>query len=283
MSELPAGALQSYIDKWLAVQPQQRAALVFVDPQRHAGHIALAALEQELLGAAYGIREPQVAAVKLNWWAEELGGAAQSGGRHPLTQVLFDDERAHALPPERWLAPVRAAIAQLEDGTAPDFAGQLAAAQPLHGALAALETEWWFGPAAVDAKAARMATLAHLLHSLRRLHDDAERDRLPLPMARLARFGLARTQLRAHSSARADAVRAQLADLASAWEQASALDGPLGVFRALEAREGMRLVRAAQRAEDPVTTLQRGLDGGAFGHTVAAWNAARRWRRSEPR
>ena len=108
-----SAVLQSFIDKWLAVQPQQRIALVFVDGQRYPGHVALAALEQELLGAAYGIREPQVASAKLGWWAEELAGAATSGGRHPLTQVLFDDERAHAIASELWLAPVLAAIAQL--------------------------------------------------------------------------------------------------------------------------------------------------------------------------
>ena len=280
MSDTGHGALQSYVDKWLAVQPQQRVALAFVDPREHAGHIALAALEQELLGAAYGIREPQVAAVKLNWWAEELAGAAHSGGRHPLTQVLFEDERAHAMPVERWLAPVRAAIAQLEDGTPADFQAQLAAAQPLHGALAELETAWWFGPQASSERAARVAVLAHLLHALRRLHDDAERDRLSLPMARLARFELARSALRTRSEARDQAIRAQLADLAAAWREAAQRPGPLGVFRALEARQDARLVRAAQRADDPLRALQQGLDGGNFGNTLAAWNAARRWRRA---
>ncbi|HET6432071.1 squalene/phytoene synthase family protein [Dyella sp.] len=283
MSELPPDALQSYTDKWLAVQPQQRLALAFVDPQQHAGHIALAALEQELLAAAYGIREPQVAAVKLNWWAEELAGAAASGGRHPLTQVLFDDARAQALPVEYWLAPVRAAIAQLEAGTSADFSAQLAAAEPLHGALAALETAWWFGPAAPSAKAARLATLAHLLHALRRLHDDAERDRLPLPMARLARFHLSRAALRSRSDSLDQALRAQLSDLARCWDEASRHDGPLSVFRTLEARTGGALARAGARAGDPLHVLQQGLSGGAFGHTLAAWRAARRWRRHDQR
>lgn len=278
MSEAPHGPLQSYVDKWLAVQPQQRIALTFVDPRRYAGHIALSALEQELLGAAYGIREPQVAAVKLNWWAEELAGAAQSGGRHPLTQVLFDDERAHALPTERWLAPVRAAIEQLEEGTAADFAAQVAAAGSMHGALAELETAWWYGTQASSLRASRVAALAHLLHALRRLQDDVERDRLPLPMARLARFGLSRSDLRSRSDARDQAVRAQLDELESAWRDAMALPGPLGVFRALEAREAMRLVKASRRAGDPLAALQRGLPGSSFGNTLAAWGAARRWR-----
>lgn len=271
------GALRSYVDKWLAVQPAQRMALAFVDPAIHPGHIALAALEQELLAAAYGIREPQVALGKLSWWAEELAGAAASGGRHPLTRALFDDERAHAIPSGRWLAPVLAAIGQLEEGTAADFPAQLAAAEPLHGALAALETAWWYGNEASPDRAARVSALGHLLYALRRLEDDADRDRLPLPMARLARYGLARGALRQRGAARDDAIKAQLADLQSGWREATRLPGPLSVFRALESREAERLLRRARGAGDPLAVLQQGGHGG-FGSTFAAWRAARRWR-----
>jgi phytoene synthase len=274
--DLAHGALQSYVDKWLAVQPEQRVALAFVDPAKYPGHVALAALEQELLAAAYGIREPQVAAAKLNWWAEELSGAAASGGRHPLTRALFGDERARALPAECWLAPVLAAMAQQEEGTAADFGAQLAAAAQLHGALAVLETAWWYGESASPQRAARLATLGHLLHALRRLEDDAERDRLPLPMARLARFGLSRAELRRPVAARDEAVKAQLADLRTAWADAARLPGPLSVFRALEARQGERLTRRALGASAPVQALQRGVGGGP-GVAFAAWNAARRW------
>jgi phytoene synthase len=280
MMEGGSGALQSYVDKWLAAQPAQRIALAFVDPERHPGHIALAALEQELLGAAYGIREPHVAAAKLNWWAEELTGAAQSGGRHPLTQVLFDDRRAERIGSERWMAPVLAAMEQLEEGTAADFAGQLDAASPLHGALAALETAWWFGEAASPERAARLATLAHLLHALRRLEDDAERDRLPLPMANLARHGLSRNELRKPGAARDAAVREQLRALAAAWREAARLPGPLSVFRTLESREGERLARHAAGAAQPLQALQRARPSGGMAGTYAAWQAARRWRRA---
>jgi 15-cis-phytoene synthase len=272
------GALQSYIDKWLSVQPQQRMALVFVEPGKYPGHVALAALEQELLSAAYGIREPQVAATKLNWWAEELDGAATSGGRHPLTRVLFDDDRAHDMPKELWLAPVLAAMAQLEEGTAVDFTAQLNAASALHGALAALETRWWYGESASLARAASVATLSHLLYALRRLQDDAERDRLPLPMARLARFNLSRTSLRERTEARDQAIKTQLADLQSSWTDAARLAGPLSVFRALEAGQGERLVRKALRAGESLTVLQQGEPEGGFRATLRAWRAARQWR-----
>lgn len=272
-------ALDSYVDKWLAVQPQQRIAMVFVDPRRYPGHIALAALEQELLSAAYGIREPQVAAAKLNWWAEELSGASNTGGRHPLTQVLFDDERAHALGNERWLAPVLAAMAQLEEGTATDFASQLAAASQLHGAWARLENAWWFGVSAPAERAAQLATLSHLLHGLLRLEEDAERDRLPLPMARLARFGLSRAQLREPGQEREAAIRAQLGDLRHAWAVAARLPGPVSVFRQLEADQGRRQVERAVEATDPLNRLRQGTHSRGLGLAWRAWRAARAWHR----
>ncbi len=274
-----SAVLQGYIDKWLAVQPQQRIALVFVDGRRYPGHVALAALEQELLGAAYGIREPQVAAAKLGWWAEELAGAPASGGRHPLTQVLFDDERAHAIASDLWLAPVLAAMAQLEQGTAADFAAQLAAAMPLHGALATLETVWWYGADASSARASRVAVLNHLLHALLRLEQDAEHDRLPLPMARLARHGLSRAQLRRSGAARQQAVKAQLEDLLASWTESATLAGPLSVFRALESHHAGKLARRAARASDALAALQAGQARTGLATSLQAWHAARAWRR----
>jgi len=274
-----SAVLQGFTDKWLAVQPQQRIALVFVDGRRYPGHVALAALEQELLGAAYGIREPQVAAAKLNWWAEELAGAPTSGGRHPLTQVLFDDERAHAIGGDLWLAPVLAAMAQLEQGTAADFPAQLRAAMPLHGALATLETAWWYGFAASPERAKQVATLNHLLHALLRLEQDAERDRLPLPMSRLARHGLSRAQLRVSGEARQQAIRAQLDDLLARWKESAALAGPLSVFRAVESRHGNQLARRAVHTGDALAELQAGQPRTGLATALHAWQAARAWRR----
>lgn len=274
-----SAVLQGFIDKWLAVQPQQRIALAFVDGQRYPGHVALAALEQELLSAAYGIREPQVAAAKLGWWAEELAGAATSGGRHPLTQVLFDDERAHTIANELWLAPVLAAMAQLDQGTAADYPSQIDAAMPLHGALAALETAWWYGAEASPGRAAQVAVLNHLLYALLRLDKDTERDRLPLPMARLARHGLDRTQLGKPSTQRQQAIEGQLADLLGSWKASSASPGPLSVFRALESRHASRLARRAAGSADALVTLQADQSRTRLSTAWQAWRAALAWQR----
>lgn len=269
------GAIQSYIDKWLAVQPQQRVALGFVHPSVRDERVALAAFEQELISSAYGIREPQVAAAKLQWWAEELSGAAASGGRHPLTKALFASPRAKAIPAQAWLAPVLAAMAQLEQGTSSDFAGQVAAARNMHGALAALETAWWFGPEANSEAAADIATLSHLVFALSRLELDVDRERLPLPMSRLARHGLSRGQLKDDSPARRDAIKAQLDELAGGLRGALAKGQPLSTFRGLEGRTALATARGAARAAEPFAALHKrqALTGPAT--AFRAWGAAR--------
>jgi phytoene synthase len=269
------GAIRSYVDKWLAVQPQQRVALGFVDERVRDERVALAAFEQELVASAYGIREPQVAAAKLQWWAEELSGAPASGGRHPLTKALFASERARAIPMDLWLAPVLAAMAQLEQGTASDFAAQVAAARGLHGALAALENAWWFGGDAPSESAARIATYAHLVFALSRLEWDAEHERLPLPMARLARHGLARAQLKDDSAPRRAALREQLRELAQGLREALALGEPLSTFRGLEGRTALATAAGAARAGEPFAELHRRQSRSGPATAVRAWLSAR--------
>jgi phytoene synthase len=118
-----------------------------------------------------------------------------------------------------------------------------------------------------------------LLYALRRLQDDAERDRLPLPMARLARFGLNRNQLRQRSDARDQAVKAQLVDLQAAWREVDALPGPLSVFRGLESRHDAQLAQRAVKTADPLAVLQQAPSSSGLGITFAAWRHARAWRR----
>lgn len=272
-------AFQSYLDQWLASDPQQRVALGFLDPALRNGHVALAAFEREIVGAAYGISEAQVAAVKLNWWAEELSGARASGGRHPLTRVLFNQPQADVLPLELWIAPVLAAMGQLEEGTAADFPAQVAAASILHGALARLETAWWFSVGADTGRATVVATQAHLLGSLAMVDEHSEVERLALPMARMARFGLTRAGLRTDNPARRDAVRAQSGDIAQALRQAAPSSAPLSLFRAMTLRQARRRAEQAARATEPMAVLKQPQALGGPSTALFAWQAARNSRR----
>ena len=279
--EKPA-PLQGFIDKWLDAQPQQHVALMFVDGRRYPGHLALAAFEQVMLDAAYSRGEPQALMGKLNWWMAELAAARTTGGQHPLTKVLFDDDRALAIPNEVWLAPARAAMAQLEQGTAADFSAQLVAAGALHGALATLETVWWYGADASAERATRVAVLNHLLHALRRLQQDVDRDCLPLPMACLAQHGLGREQLRQPGAVREQAIKAQLRDLLQSWQEVDKQAGPLSVFRAVESRHGRRLAKRAAAADDSLAVLGVEALRPSVLTTLHAWRAAQRWLRACP-
>lgn len=270
-------ALQGHLDKWLAAHPALHLAMPYVDDGRYTGHLALAALEHEWIEAAYGIREPQVATVKLNWWAEELSGAAAGGGRHPLTRALFAAPEAGRVTPEHWMAPIQAALAQQDRPTAGDFGQQLRQAEALHGALARLETLWWYGHGASPARAERVAALDHLLFGTARADTRADHERLALPMARMARHGLDRDGLRSDSPQRREALRGQLEDIDRGYREAAGMQGPLSLFRGLDMREDRRLLRRALRAADPLESLRKSFARASAGSVFRAWSAARAW------
>ncbi|NII10216.1 squalene/phytoene synthase family protein [Oleiagrimonas sp. C23AA] len=275
-------ALQSFVNKWLTARPAMRVALAFVDPAERDAHVALAAFEQELIEAAYGISETHVAQTKLNWWAEELAGAAASGGRHPLVRALFASERANRVQAQQWLAPVLAAQGHFDQATPSDFDAQLAQAEPFHGALAELETAWWFGAGADASRAARMATLGHVLAMTAQLERSVDGERLALPMARLARHDLNREGLKSDNPARREAVRAQLTDLRGAYRKAWAQPGPLSVFRGLQARVDTRVAGKARGQADPLAALSERLaQPGGPATAFAAWSATRQARAAQ--
>lgn len=82
------GALSSFFRKWLERWPEWAVIEVFVPAPRREVAVAWAALQQELMDAAWGGREVNPGELKLAWWSEELQGWAQGRRRHPLGQVL---------------------------------------------------------------------------------------------------------------------------------------------------------------------------------------------------
>jgi len=248
--------LHSYIDKWLAARPARHQAMPFLHAARRDTVLAFGALEHELMTATYGISEPQVAAAKLNWWGEELGGAVASGGRHPLTKTLFADPGVRDIDTALWLTPITSALTRLDQSTPPDFATQLERTETFHGSLAALETRIVFGPDADPARASRFASLDYLLQAISVVEENATIERLPLPMDRLARHHLDRDALTRDGPERRAAVTEHLRDILDPWRQAWQLPGPLSLFRGLDARLGQRWVRRALRSRQPLARLR---------------------------
>lgn len=265
-------ALEHWLREWRAAHPQLETAWVFMREHDRARYGAYAALESEWLKAAYAIREPQVAEAKLQWWREELLLAQQGRARHPLTRAVFADGCARSLPPWWWNAAIDAALARLDPPPAPNFAAQLAQAEPLHGSLARIETALWFGVDTDHAHAQRVAALEYLVDALRHLLHELAHGRSPLPMNLLARHGLTQAALGDDCVARRAALRDQAHGLRQAMDETAKLAGPLSLFRVVRMRRDLRALRAAERAADPLAALDR-----PHGGLLDAWRAARAW------
>ena len=273
------GALESWLHAWRESHPQLEAAWVFVRTDARCDvYGAFAALEQEWLDAVYAIREPHVAAVKLQWWCEEMQLARSGAARHPLTQTVFADERARAIPAPLWDEALEAAMLALDSAPAADLPAQLAAARPLHGALARIETALWFGADADSERAQAVVVAQHGVELMRNLPDEIEQGRAPLPMALLARHGLSLAELANDSAARRAALRDQARALRQALAETDKMAGPLSLFRGLQVRLDRRALRRAQAASDPLRALQAGQ--GGFRRLLDAWGAARTWHRA---
>lgn len=81
-------SLADFIGKWRARWPEWHLAEVFVPVAQRPVALAWAALQQELLDAAWAGSDARPGEAKLLWWQEELAGWSQGRRRHPLGATL---------------------------------------------------------------------------------------------------------------------------------------------------------------------------------------------------
>lgn len=269
-------ACDDYLVQWREASPQLAVAWLFLRHDERLCYGALAALEHEWLKALHGVREPQVAAAKLVWWLEEVQRASQGQARHPLTQRLFDDARARAVPLAYWTTAVEAAITMLTAPPPANFQAQCEATAPLASAIAELETRVWFGAGMEGQRAAKATLFAHLAANTRALAAEVEHGRSPLPMNLLARHGLTIAALGSDGPTRRAALRDYLTDLQRGLTAAATMPGPLTLFRAAGLRRDLTSLARALHADDPLVGLLAHAHG--FGNALKTWRAARTWR-----
>jgi phytoene synthase len=264
--------LASFEAKWTAAHPELALALTFVPAASRAARSAFACIGFELEHAAYGIREAQPAALKLQWWAEEFARARSGEARHPLTRTLSCDARFAGVALDQWHAAIIGAHAQRDPQPAPDTAALLRGYEVLQAPLACIESTL-FGP--FDAAVlARIRAVSRALRETAALGDALRDGRLPLPLDLLAKHRLARGDLAHDTPARRGALRDGLRVLhastdALAWRDA-------GVLAAASASaDRWRLARAAA-ANDPAEALPPLLGRLPLRTTLACWRAARR-------
>ena len=276
MSDEASGTpLASFEAKWTEARPELALALRFERDDEREARAAFACLVLEIEHAAFGIREAQPAAIKLQWWAEELARAAKGEARHPLTQALASRIAAPAIPQRTWHAAIVGAMAQRDPEPAADRESLLSGYAQLYVPLGAIEAALFDTDAAT---VARVLALSRATRETAALPQALRDGKLPLPLELLARHRLARGDLGSESATRSEALRECLGDLAR--ELSAALAAPrLGALRAaMAAADAKRLAQAA-KAGEPLSALNNALAGLSIPIAWAAWRAARRSRR----
>jgi len=259
--------------KWLDAWPENRAVAVFLDPALRRRAHAFGVLEHELALAAFHVREPQVAATKLDWWRQELSSAAFGNAHHPITQELFADSVARESDPALWPALADGALAQLDQPGAGTLAARIEQREPFYGAVAAAESALLLGGAGSPEANAALWTFSHLLQELPKLASGE--GRLPLPLGLLARHGLARADLAQPSPARSRLLKDFLDELVLE------INGALGVasVRSLRMRTRVRLDRdliaGALKKGDPLPYLTTHARPRYWPSLWVAWREAR--------
>lgn len=265
-------ALASFEAKWSDLTPEFRLALSFLPSVERRAHGAFACLAFELEYTAFGIREAEPAAIKLQWWAEEFARAANREARHPLTQALAAHPRFSDIPLARWHEVVVGALGQRDAEPAADLAALLDAYGAFYRPLCATESILF---ASVDAPAmTRVRSLARSMRETAALGDTLRDGRLPIPLDLLARHRLARGDLSRQSTVQVAALQDWFAALDREYRAiSSARIGPLG---SASARADQWRARRSARAADPLMCVNQSLARMPLQTAWAAWRAA--WR-----
>lgn len=247
-------------------------ALKFVPQHQRVVQSAFACLVYELEYTAFGIREAQPAAIKLQWWAEEFARTTQRDARHPLTQALAAHPGFADIPLARWHEVILGALAQRDTEPAADQGALLKSYAVLYAPLAIIEASL-FAP--IDSAAiTRVRSLARALHETATLAEALRDGRLPLPLDVLARHRMARGDLAQSSSQQADMLREWLLTLAS--DSRSSIGGSfLGALHAAGASADRWRAGKAARAAGPLAELQALSSRLPLRSVWAAWRAGR--------
>ncbi len=253
-------AFASFEGKWLEANPEQATVAVFLAPDERRRASAFGSLVHELEQTTFGLREPQVAAVKLNWWRQELVAATAGTLRHPIARELFDDERARSISEASWSNLIDGALAQLDSEAPAALGDSISRLAVFYRPVASIEAALAAHDSARSDADAQLWISAHLLRfAAQPGHDRA------VPLDLLARHGLARSALAEPSPARSALLRDYLGLVRDEIDSALAQASWASLGRRVRARLDRELAAKAHDAVDPSAML-------------AAQPGLRRWR-----
>lgn len=164
-------------------------AFLFLPPERRAAITAFYAFCREVDDVVDEVRDPQVAATKLQWWRQEVERAHAGQPSHPVTRALMPHAERYGVAREHLLAVIEGCEMDLQQTRYLDFRSLARYCHLVAGVVGEVSSAI-FGRTqdATVAYAHRLGLALQLTNIIRDVGDDARRGRIYLPIEELQRF-----------------------------------------------------------------------------------------------
>jgi phytoene synthase len=164
-------------------------AFLFLPPPRRAAITAFYAFCREVDDVVDEMRDPGVAASKLQWWRQEVNQAFAGQPTHPAMQALMPHTAAFGIEARHLLAVIDGCQMDLEQTRFLDFAGLSRYCHLVAGVVGEVAASI-FGHQHPDTLryAHTLGRALQLTNIIRDVGDDARRGRIYLPVSELQQF-----------------------------------------------------------------------------------------------
>jgi phytoene synthase len=166
-------------------------AFRFLAPPRRAAITAYYAFCREVDDVVDEMRDPGVAASKLQWWRQEVAQAYAGSPSHPVTQALMPCAADFGIEPPHLLQVIDGCEMDLQQSRFLDWPGLQRYCDLVAGVVGEVAANI-FGrsQAQTVAYAHRLGLAMQMTNIIRDVGDDARRGRIYLPVDELQRFGV---------------------------------------------------------------------------------------------
>ncbi len=279
-------SLAAFEHKLFSAQPELEVIGVFLSEAQRTLLTVYGCLVHELEQAVFAIREPQVAAEKLQWWGEELGRAVAGRAQHPITQALFAIQGVGMQPASMWQMLLNGALVQLNCDAPSDLAAQLLKLGHFYRPVTYVEMALLSTVPSIAAlepvkegagadTAARVAACIHLLRCVKALIVVKTTDALLFPLNLLARHHKTAADFTRPLSLWRGLLNDYLDELANTLEADLSRVKNLSVPRKVQARLALAEIRYWRNAVNPEHLIGKRTFRASWACVWYAWREAR--------
>jgi len=171
-------------------------AFLFLPPPRRAAITAFYAFCREVDDVVDEMRDPSVAAAKLQWWRQEVRQAFAGKPSHPVTQALMPLAGDYGIRADHLDAVIDGCQIDLEQTRFLDFPGLARYCHLVAGVVGEVAASI-FGRTeeATIRYAHRLGLAMQLTNIIRDVGDDARRGRIYLPVSELQKFDVKASEI----------------------------------------------------------------------------------------